>query len=79
MARLSNGLYTELLELLGCARMPSRRVEHHLGELTRTFDAAAAVVRTPGHSVPVQAVGYGGGDYAREPGHRGEIAFCCLS
>lgn len=42
-----SGLYAELLELLGCARMPSRRVERHLDELTRTFDAAAAVARTP--------------------------------
>ncbi|PZM63557.1 hypothetical protein [Paenibacillus dendritiformis] len=39
-----SGLYTELLEMLGCARMPSRRVEHHLGELTRTFDAAVAAI-----------------------------------
>ncbi|CAH8770661.1 hypothetical protein [Paenibacillus dendritiformis] len=62
MARLSNGLYTELLEMLGHARMPSRRVKHHLGELPRAFDAAVAVARTPGHSVPPQAVGYGGGD-----------------
>jgi hypothetical protein len=41
------GLYPELLELLGCARLPRRRVEGHLRELARTFDAAAAVATTP--------------------------------
>ncbi|MFB7847345.1 hypothetical protein ACFYXP_06125 [Streptomyces sp. NPDC002466] len=40
-------LYPELLELLGCARLSARRTGHHLDELARTFDAAAAVARTP--------------------------------
>jgi len=40
-------LYPVLLELLGCAHLSPRRVEHHLSELARTFDAAAAVAKTP--------------------------------
>ncbi len=36
-----------LLELLGCARMTPKQVEEHLDELARTFDAAAAVAKTP--------------------------------
>ncbi|NOU93237.1 hypothetical protein GC093_08390 [Paenibacillus sp. LMG 31456] len=40
-------LYEDLLKLLGCAHLTSQRVEHHLEELTRTFDAAAAVGKTP--------------------------------
>jgi hypothetical protein len=41
------GLYPELLRLLGCAQLTRQRVEQHLLELTRTFDAAAAVAKTP--------------------------------
>ncbi|MBS4223602.1 hypothetical protein [Lederbergia citrea] len=40
-------LYSELLKLLGCAHLTPERVEHHLDELARTFDAAAAVAKTP--------------------------------
>jgi hypothetical protein len=40
-------LYPDLLKLLGCAHLPSKRVEHHLEELARTFDAAAAAAKTP--------------------------------
>ncbi|WP_394428024.1 hypothetical protein [Streptomyces sp. SGAir0957] len=40
-------LYPELLRLLGCSHLSARRVEHHLSELTATFDAAARVARTP--------------------------------
>jgi hypothetical protein len=40
-------LYPELLDLLGCVHLSPERVEHHLVELARTFDAAAAVARTP--------------------------------
>lgn len=40
-------LYSDLLKLLGCADLTPQRVEHHLDELTRTFDAAAAVAKTP--------------------------------
>jgi hypothetical protein len=41
------GLYPELLQLLGCARLTRQRVQRHLLELARTFDAAAAVAKTP--------------------------------
>ncbi|MFD6277959.1 hypothetical protein ACFWFI_20675 [Streptomyces sp. NPDC060209] len=41
------GLYPELLGLLGCRNLPAGRVQHHLDELTRTFDATAPVARTP--------------------------------
>ena len=41
------GLYPELLELLGCARLTRRRVQQHLLALASTFDAAVAVARTP--------------------------------
>ncbi len=41
------GLYSDLLKLLGCAQMTPERVEHHLTELERTFDAAVAVAKTP--------------------------------
>ncbi|MFI6961492.1 hypothetical protein [Streptomyces sp. NPDC050255] len=40
-------LYRELLALLGCADVSERVVRHHVGELTRTFDATVPVVRTP--------------------------------
>ncbi|MET7343489.1 hypothetical protein ACIOEZ_24955 [Streptomyces sp. NPDC087866] len=40
-------LYPELLALLGCEEVSARRVRHHLGELTRTFDATVPVARTP--------------------------------
>jgi hypothetical protein len=42
-----DGLYSELLHLLGCAAWPSQRVEHHLQALARTFDTAATVAKTP--------------------------------
>jgi hypothetical protein len=41
------GLYPDLLKLLGCTHLTPRRVEHHLAELTRTFDAAATAAKTP--------------------------------
>ncbi|MER5683961.1 hypothetical protein [Streptomyces sp. NPDC002205] len=40
-------LYPELLELLGCARIPAPVVRHHLDELADTFDTTARVARTP--------------------------------
>ena len=40
-------VHEDLLKLLGCAHWDSRRVEHHLAALADTFDAAAAVARTP--------------------------------
>ncbi|KKO54955.1 hypothetical protein XI25_04245 [Paenibacillus sp. DMB20] len=42
-----SGLYEELLKRLGCVHMTAQRVEHHLEELARTFDAAAAAAKTP--------------------------------
>jgi hypothetical protein len=39
--------YEILLDLLGCARISSARVEHHLTTLAGAFDAAAAVIATP--------------------------------
>ncbi|WP_053375910.1 hypothetical protein [Paenibacillus sp. FJAT-27812] len=42
-----SNLYEELLELLGCSHLTPELVEYHLGELARTFDAAAAVAKTP--------------------------------
>ncbi len=41
------GLYPELLDLLGCRHLPARRIQHHLRELTKTFDATAEVAKTP--------------------------------
>ncbi|MFF4830296.1 hypothetical protein [Streptomyces sp. NPDC001315] len=41
------GLYPELLDLLGCRNLPARRIQHHLRELTKAFDAAAEVAKTP--------------------------------
>ncbi|WP_326656942.1 hypothetical protein [Streptomyces sp. NBC_00385] len=40
-------LYGELLALLGCADVSERVVRHHVGELTRTFDATVPLARTP--------------------------------
>lgn len=40
-------LYRELLELLGCADVSAQVVRHHVGEMTRTFDATVPVARTP--------------------------------
>jgi len=42
-----DALYPELLRLLGCADLSADRVQHHLDALARTFDATAAVARTP--------------------------------
>jgi hypothetical protein len=39
-------LYPGLLNLLGCLHLTPERAEHHLGELTQTFDIAACVART---------------------------------
>ncbi|MEV1007376.1 hypothetical protein [Streptomyces sp. NPDC049881] len=39
--------YEELLTLLGCQDLTARRAEEHLHALARTFDATAAVARTP--------------------------------
>ncbi|MFD7812878.1 hypothetical protein ACFV6E_08035 [Streptomyces sp. NPDC059785] len=41
------GLYPELLDLLGCRHLSARRIQHHLHELTATFDATADVAKTP--------------------------------
>ncbi|MDX3226147.1 hypothetical protein [Streptomyces sp. ME19-01-6] len=40
-------LYPELLDLLGCTHLPAARVRHHLRDLAETFDATAAVAKTP--------------------------------
>ena len=40
-------VYVELLHLLGCADMSAERAEKHLSALEKTFDAAAAVAKTP--------------------------------
>lgn len=40
-------LYPELMKLLGCAHLSPQRVEYHVDELAKTFDAAAAVAKTP--------------------------------
>lgn len=39
-------LYPDLLNLLGCVNLTPERALHHLAELARTFDAAAAVAQT---------------------------------
>lgn len=41
------GLYEEMLRLLGCAEWTHGRAGRHLHALAPTFDAAAAVARTP--------------------------------
>lgn len=41
------GRYPELLDLLGCRHLSARHIQHHLRELTRTFDATAEVAKTP--------------------------------
>jgi hypothetical protein len=38
--------YPDLLNLLGCLDLTPDRAEHHLDELTRTFDIASRVART---------------------------------
>lgn len=40
-------IYEQLIELLGCAQLTPTRVEYHLDRLACTFDAAAAVAKTP--------------------------------
>ncbi|MGM7719939.1 hypothetical protein [Metabacillus sp. Hm71] len=40
-------VYTELLELLGCADLTPQQVEGHLDQLAQTFDLAAAASKTP--------------------------------
>jgi hypothetical protein len=40
-------LYPELLGLLGCTHLPAERVQRHLRDLAATFDATAAVAKTP--------------------------------
>jgi hypothetical protein len=39
--------YQKLLTLLGCTHLTPQRVEEHLDELAKTFDAAVAVAKTP--------------------------------
>lgn len=39
-------VYPELLELLGCVDLAPDRAQHHLDELTQTFDIAARVAHT---------------------------------
>ncbi|MCC2686135.1 MAG: hypothetical protein K0R75_3034 [Paenibacillaceae bacterium] len=39
--------YGELLRLLGCENLSTQRAMHHLDELARTFDTAAAIAKTP--------------------------------
>ncbi|WHZ56072.1 hypothetical protein [Metabacillus hrfriensis] len=40
-------LYPDLLKLLGCAHLTKQRIEHHLDNLARTFDATVEVANTP--------------------------------
>ncbi len=40
-------VYQKLLALLGCTGLTPQRVEEHLKALAKTFDAAAAVAKTP--------------------------------
>jgi hypothetical protein len=40
-------VYPHLLRLLGCTGLTPERIEAHLEELARTFDAASAVAKTP--------------------------------
>ncbi len=40
-------VYAELLELLGCVDLSAERVRSHAAALARTFDLAAAALRTP--------------------------------
>lgn len=39
--------YPELLGLLGCLQLSPARVSHHVNALARTFDTAAAALKTP--------------------------------
>lgn len=41
------GVYQRLLELLGCASLTPEQAAYHLKSLEKTFDAAAAVSKTP--------------------------------
>jgi hypothetical protein len=38
--------YLDLLKLLGCAHLTPQRIEHHLNELAKTFDATVAKAKT---------------------------------
>ena len=40
-------IYEELLRLLGCKDMSAEQAMIHLNGLTRTFDAASAIAKTP--------------------------------
>ena len=40
-------VYETLLDLLGCRDLASQRIEKHLDRLEQTFDAAAALAKTP--------------------------------
>jgi hypothetical protein len=39
--------YERLLDLLGCAQISRTRVVHHLSALTKVFDTAKTVIKTP--------------------------------
>lgn len=39
--------YEELLKLLGCIHLTPQRIEEHVNQLTKTFDAAVTVAKTP--------------------------------
>ena len=75
-----SSVYPELLQLLGCARLARHQVQRHLRELARTFDATAAVARTPfffsGDITPAaRPVAIGGSQHLIDRGCHREAVF----
>jgi hypothetical protein len=72
--------YEELLELLGCDRIPRTCVEHHLAMLTSLFDAAKEAIKTrfpfrPDIGEPARPMAIEGSRHLVERGHHREAMF----
>lgn len=78
------GRYPELLDLLGCRNLSARRVQHHLRELTTTFDATAEVARTPflfssDITPPARPIAINGGQDLIDRGDHHEAVFWIIA
>ncbi|MFC3986191.1 hypothetical protein [Streptosporangium jomthongense] len=72
--------HEELLALLGCAHLTPERVAHHLGTMTRAFDAASAGPATPypfasDVTAAARPIAVGGGHDLLARGHHREAVF----
>ena len=77
-------VYEHLLGLLGCQNMAPRRIEQHLDNLTRTFDATVAVSKTmfpfsSDISVPARPIAIDGSRDMIRGGYHREAVFWMIA